>query len=322
MKSINNKLILTMLAFVTMLFNACDEGDAVVDDVVANTTRGAILRTVNLISNELPIGVADAEFSVELEVQDEENGALVDNIEVYLGFRDNSDDGGPDLDKDEILATTLPSSSFTIGEFDLPRTSYSIPLTDMLSSLGLSDTDIDGGDQFTVRFELVLTDGRRFSFADNSGTLTGSFFSSPFLYTPTVVCLVPEDKFVGTYILSNVTGGPFGTTWGQGTEVTLSVGEVSTQRVFSATYLPQFAIGNGPAEFVMDLVCGEIIIPTGQSSGLQCVAGISFGPPKGEPNGTYDVAITDDSVLTFAFFEDEADDCGGGANVIAELVKQ
>lgn len=328
MMKINYK-IFTLFAVASLMFTSCDEGDAVVDQVTASTTRGAILRTVNLISNELPIGKSDASFAVDLEVQSEQDGTLVDNIEVFLGFRDNTvASGGTDLSKAESLIATLASSTFTTGEFGLPRVSFAITLAEMLTSTGVNESDLDGGDQFTVRFELVLSDGRRFSFAQNSGTLTGSYFSSPFLYTPTVICEVPADKFVGTYLLTTDPSTPSpaggGATWtAGGVEVTLAVGATSSQRTFEAVYLADFGIGNGLNEFVMDLICGEVVIAAGQSSGLQCVGGILFGPPiGGQANGTYDITAQDDSVITFWFVEDETADCGTAANVLGMLVKQ
>lgn len=324
-----NYKFFTTLVLASLMFTSCDEGDAVVDDVVANTERGAILRTINLISNELPIGKSDASFSVELEVQSEENGDLVDNIEVYLGFRDNTvETGGTDFDEAEVLVTTIPKSSFSTGSRGLPTLAYSITLPEMLSTLGVDEAVLDGGDQFSIRFELVLSDGRRYSFDQNSGTLTGSYFSSPFLYTPTVICEVPADKFVGTYLLTTDPSTPSpaggGATWTEGgVEVTLSVGETSSQRVFEAVYLADFGIGNGPRSFTMDLICGEVVILADQASGLQCSAGITFGPPiDGQANGTYDITAEDDSVITFWFAEDVEGDCGSTANVLGRLEKQ
>ena len=328
MMKINYK-IFTLLALASLMFTSCDEGDAVVDGVTDNTTRGAILRTVNLISNELPIGKSDASFSVELEIQSDKDGTLVDNIEVYLGFRDNTvESGGTDLTKPEVLVATLASSSFITGEFGLPRVSYAITLPEMLTTLSVNEADLDGGDQFSIRFELVLSDGRRFSFAQNSGTLTGSYFSSPFLYTPTVICEVPAEKFVGSYLLTTDASTPSpaggGATWTDGgVVVTLAIGETSSQRTFEAVYLADFGIGNGLNEFVFDLVCGEVVIAADQSSGLQCVGGILFGPPiGGQANGTYDITAADDSVITFWFAEDITADCGPAANVLGRLVKQ
>jgi len=183
------KKILPLFAALSLVAISCDEGDAIVDEVTENTDRGAILRTVNLISNEIPIGNDESRFAVEVEIQDSENGDLVQSVEVYAGFRDNTvAEGEPDLDAEDVLVTTLDPSTFETGPFGLPRFSYEITLPELVGILPIDNADVDGSDQFTVRFELVLVDGKRYSFADNTGTLTGSFFSSPFLYTATVVC--------------------------------------------------------------------------------------------------------------------------------------
>lgn len=183
-----NYKFFTALALTSLMFTSCDEGTAVVDDVTDGTERGAILRTVNVLSNELPIGVADGFFGVDLEVQSGENGTLIDAVEVFANFRDNTPDNGKGATSTEVLVESVAKSTFTTGEFGLPRFTYQVTLPQLLSATGTPEADIDGGDQFRVRFELVLNDGRRFSFAQNSGTLTGSYFSSPFLYSATIVC--------------------------------------------------------------------------------------------------------------------------------------
>ena len=321
MRKLLSRYIGKSIAIFLIVFTACEDGEEIFDQIRGAEQRGAILRTVNLISNELPIGVADAGFTVELEVQDQQDGALLSELDVFVGFNDNTvPDGGTDLDVAESLFSTIPASSFTTGEFGLPRTMVDIPLSEMLSFTGIQETDLFGGDQFTVRFDLNLTDGRTFSNDDNSGTITGSYFSSPFLYTPTVVCPVGEDQFVGTYVVTQVVPGIFASnTWGDGVELELTIGETSTQRVFEAVYLPDFGIGNGPAAFAFDLVCEGVIPIATQGSGLQCASGITLGPPRDGVFGSYDPF--DDSTFTIIFRDDESDDCGGGLDATVRLTK-
>ncbi len=312
-----NYKIFTALALTSLLFTACDDGDAVVDDIVANTERGAILRTINLISNELPIGKADANFSVELEVQDNQNGELVDNIEVYLGFRDNTvETGGTDLDKPEQLVATIPSSSFGQSDRGLPTTSYSITLAEMLSTLGVAESDLDGGDQFSVRFELVLTDGRRFSFAQNSGTLTGSYFASPFLYTPGVTCPVEDTQFVGNYLMEQITAEVDGFTLSSGTITTLTVGDTSVERVFDTFNYPTYCGTNNPFKF--ELVCGEVVVPN-QNSNCACGDGGDWFTDA-TVRSTYD--INDDSVFEVTFTDDAQSNCSSPVQTTYRFTKQ
>ncbi|NHF58246.1 hypothetical protein FK220_002755 [Flavobacteriaceae bacterium TP-CH-4] len=293
------KLLFTscLTVLLAFFFHACDEGDAIVDDVTANTERGAILRTVNLISNELPLGQEDANFSVEVEVQDVESGDLVNTIEVYLGFRDNTvEEGGTDLDKDEILITTLDVASFSIGEFGFPRTTYTITVPEMLAALGLDNDDIDGSDQFTIRFELVLDDGRRYSFANNSGTLTGSFFSSPFLYTPAVVCLSELAKEF-TYVTSNMQG-PFAageSTTGEDAFVALTGTTYTTASGFFDFGYYCTVYNGGAASDCGDGAAGTLEIQDTCGT-LSFLGADQFG----DPWEIYDVSVSGDT-LTFTW---------------------
>ena len=218
---------MTVLAGTALLFTACQEGDNPIDEINANETRGAVLRTVNIISNEIPFDDPTGSFAVEAEIQTQEDGDNVDFVEVYTSFIDNT--GGTDT-KDEVLLETIEPSEFYIGEFGYPRFTSEVSLSEMKAALGLNDSQVKGGDQFRIRYELVLDDGRRYSFADNTGTLTGSFFSSPFLYTADLVC-EPIGPKPGVYTVEMQDS--FGDGWqtttgdgGPGLTLTLSTGEV------------------------------------------------------------------------------------------------
>lgn len=314
-KYINKYVILSFIGL--FLVASCDEGDAVVDDVVANTTRGAALRTIEVLSSELPIGVADAAFAVDLEIQDEEEGALVSTIDVFVAFRDNTvETGAEDLDVAEALFATISSDTFEPGPFGLPRTSFSAGLTELLAFTGVSEGDLFGGDQFQIRFELVFSDGRTFSSTNsNPGNLGGSFFSSPFLYFPTIICPVPEGAFTGTYDLSLANPGVF--SGGAFTEGNVEISALNeTSRSIATTNYPQF--GGFARTFVFDLICGGIIVPE-QDQSLECTAGTPLIYSPSETTTSYDPF--DDSELTIIFDEDTQGTCGGPVTVTFSLTK-
>lgn len=220
-----------MLAGAALLFAACSEGDNPIDQIFDETVRGGVLRTVDLISGELPIGSDESSFIVELEVQTEENGSLAEFVEVYVGFRDNTpDEGQPDASRDQVLFETIDKSTFTIGQFGYPRFTYEVTVGQMNAALGLSDDEVNGGDAYEIRFELVLEDGSRYSFDDNSATLTGSFFRSPFQYVATIVC-PPRAPTPGVWTIEMQDS--FGDGWqtttgggGDGLQITLADGTV------------------------------------------------------------------------------------------------
>ena len=272
MMKINYK-VFTVLALTSLMFTSCDEGDAVVDTVTANTLRGAILRTVEVTSNELPIGVADGNFAVDLEIQSEEDGSLVTSVDVYGSFKDNTPGNGPG-NAPEVLLETLDASSFTTGTRGLPIFSYSITLPQLLSATGVSESAVDGGDEFRVRFELILSDGRTYSFAQNSGTLTGSYFASPFLYTATIVC-PPTPPSSGDWTIDMVDAygdgwnGAFLTVTLDGTEYIYKVAD-GTSDSFETLAVPvgsevisiQFTSGawDGEIQYTITAANGNVIL--------------------------------------------------------------
>ena len=226
----NKFKIFRTLAVTALVVASCSESDKVFDQITDSEQRGAILRTVEITSNELPIGVSDGFFAVDLEVQSQENGTLVQAVDVYASFFDNTPDNGKGATSAEGLVESVASSTFSPGTAGLPTFSYSVTLATLLSSTGVPESDIDGSDQFRVRFEIVMTDGRKFSLAQNSGTLTGSYFSSPWLYAATIVC-PPKAPTAGVWTV-NMTDS-YGDGWqtdtgggGSGITVTLDNGTV------------------------------------------------------------------------------------------------
>jgi len=214
MKKLNLKYAVLSL-LVTMMAMSCSESDKVIDQITDDVTRGANLRQLDIISNSVAINSAtnmlnDGEnFSVLLEYQDTENGSLLSNMDVFIGYIDNTDDG-VDNSKAEVKAETIEASAFSTGDRDLPQLLYTISAQEMQAVIDLPNEGIGfGGDQFTVRFVINLTDGRSFTDAQNSGTLTGSYFSSPFLNRVNVVC-APSKPTAGTWLFNTTD------TWGDG----------------------------------------------------------------------------------------------------------
>lgn len=174
--------------FLALLLVGCSSDDKVFDQVQDTKTFGAILRTVSTESGTFNAFDETSTFGVTLEEQDEENGGLLESLDVFLSFTDFTDDG-VDNSASEILIETIPASAFSPGENGLPVISYEISLEEARTALGLNADDYNGGDRFTVRFAVNLTDGRTFSAADASGNVaSGSYFRSPYAYSADLVC--------------------------------------------------------------------------------------------------------------------------------------
>ncbi len=260
MKKYFNTRISILLAGIALLFAACADADKVFDDVQANITRGAVLRTLETISSELAIdtqngGVLAGEaFSIVIQEQDQQNGALLSAVEVFIGYDDNNTDDGSSA-KAEVMSETIPAASFAVDEFGLPRYEYSITAEEMKTITGITDAEIIGGDAYTIRLELVLTDGRRFTDKDNSGTITGSFYSSPFLYSATIVC-PPITPTPGTWVM--VQNDSYGDSWnGASLDVTIDGETTVYAHEDGPTTTFEFIVPDGTVEIQITYVGGS-----------------------------------------------------------------
>lgn len=183
----NLKKHITLLFFVCIAFSCSEE--TLVDEVTADTERGLVLRTLT-DSNSFDIFDTSGTWSVELEVQDQENGAFLSEARLYFTFIDNNTvegDASSDVSSEETLVNTYPASSFDgTGDFGLPTGTVSLTYAEALATAGITVADVLPGDQFFFRLEGELTDGRIFTNNANGTVSGGTFYTAPFQYTETL----------------------------------------------------------------------------------------------------------------------------------------
>ncbi|MCB0373565.1 MAG: hypothetical protein KDD31_11185 [Muricauda sp.] len=193
MKNTFKTLILVCLT--VFAFSSCEDGNNTIDEVLEYET-GAVLRTLNVINAVLNSSDDSSSFSVEVEEQDEEDGALLESVDIYVTIRDLSPDNGTTTTENSLVKT-VPASEFTNGPLGLPRATLSATFGEAVAAMGLGDDDYFPGDLFIFELKLNLTDGRTFDAASAAGIITGGFFSSPFQYNALLTCTpVPGDYVV------------------------------------------------------------------------------------------------------------------------------
>ena len=214
MKNIYKK---TISAATISLLMACDADNKVIDDVLADVSTGAIIRTIDedngLVYNNVDAAFdAGSTFSLTLEEQDEEGGDLLETLEIYVNFDDNStaDAGDTDMTTEEVLLQTLSASDFSIGSRDLPQTSVSYTSDELVTATGIDESMIIGKDRFEFRLVLTLTNGEVYSVNDVGGPVSGgSYFASPFEYFPVIACSITESLAgTHTYITTDIVSAP------------------------------------------------------------------------------------------------------------------
>lgn len=314
-------LKLTLFSFVFLLFS-CSDAEEVVDVVIDGTTQGGVLRTLES-STELPIGLADAELELLLEVQDAEDGNLSDFIEVYASFIHITGSGAND--RDEVLLKTVPNSTWNF-EGRLPTAVVSTNLNELQTALNLGNNDFTGGDRFVIRVELVFKDGRRWSNNNASPTVLGNlFFASPFVYNANVICPIPEDYFVGSYLMerTSTVEDPFFPAFGQafstdGQIVTITAN--GTERNFGFSYFPTgFAFGQN---MKLTFLCGNIeVLGTSAGGALGCGGG-SIGQATAVIPSQYDLSNDTVVIVDLLDFEPDAGCDTGNYAVTLRFTKQ
>jgi hypothetical protein len=155
---------------------------------------GAVLRTIEVLSNTLNSSDNSTEFSVTVEEQDYEDGGLMKAVHVYATFKDLTPGNGTTI-SDDVLVKTYDPSHFTTGPVGLPRGTVGATYGETVAASGLAPADIEPGDLFVFVLKLELTDGRVFDDTNAGGSVTGGFFNSPFKYNALILCS-PEP---GTY---------------------------------------------------------------------------------------------------------------------------
>ena len=101
-------------------------------------------------------------YSIEVEAQDAQANALLDEVELYVNFKDNTLDKG-DSSKSETLFFNIPVEEWQLGPDNLPRYTLSNNFESLLNVLGLSIDQVSCKDQFIIRLNLKLTMGKNFT---------------------------------------------------------------------------------------------------------------------------------------------------------------
>ena len=153
------------------------------------------------------LDLQNSEFSITVEEWDNEDGGLLQDVDVFVSFSDNSPENGESTPS-ESLVKTIPASAFSVdSQTGLPRTTITLSAVEATDALGIDiDSEVLSSDTFRIRMALNLTDGTVYSSGNIEGNLTGPFFNSPFTYPVQFSCPIDESSveslFEGTYVVT------------------------------------------------------------------------------------------------------------------------
>ena len=180
MKKVNIYLIsLAMMAFsCSKEFSSDEYGgyEMLTDYMLKEYQVGAALRTITEEGSYRFFDPGNSLWSATLETHDHESGGLTESVDWYVSNGGNN----------EVLARTISRSEMYDGPVGLPRMDISMSLVEAGGLVG----GYQGGNTIIHRMVLKLTDGRTFSTESVSGSLTQSYFKSPFQYRKTITCFM------------------------------------------------------------------------------------------------------------------------------------
>jgi len=288
--------------FVGLILLAGCSADPALGPIITEKTAevGAFPRTVELRASEFDLAdVANSVYDHDIDFRSIDGGANVANYIVYVAFDDNDPSNG------DLSTTPVQYQNYTQADFgDSGTGTKSLTLTyaftDVASATGVAIADISPGDRFRFTTELILDDGRVFTAANTESTIFGPAFRAFFDWDVNATCPLPDNLFVGTYILSYDDGpnNPWGDSFDPGPcTLALIPGSTTVRSINGLIGAFAFDVEGAQVQFVCDVAQW---IDGNLTAG--CGGVIEYNLGAAQPQD-----ITDDSVIILEVNED-----GGG----------
>ena len=281
---------------------SCSDDDKAIDIVTEEIQYGAVIRTLQFNNAEFNVGDPDSVFSVDIEVQDEQDGNLLEAVDIFVRFKDNTPAGGNFSTQEVRLGNLLPDD-FTTGSNGFPRMTMQLRQSELAAATGVSMASISCKDQFLIRVEVNLTDGRSFTVGNASSIILAfdTFFSSPYCYTINVVEPINEELFTGEYVMTSIVDGPLGPTFNEvGETVTITKAPHSnTVRQVKLKHILSHPSNELPRTYEFSIVCDEVIFKKHQLSSVIGMCTFASNSPilLGPDTENAPVSLLDDSVF-------------------------
>lgn len=299
------------------------------DEVI--DSNGGFLRIITNPPGAFDAGsISTQAFTVTLEADDKRNGALLKEVRLFATFTEASD---ASLNKGRTQIKTFAPTDFPKStQTNLPRADISVPLAEILGTLGLAADSLSTNDSFLFQWELELTDGQIFDENNSDGNITGgAFYNSPFRWQTNVAFGIPSNRFVGAYTITYGAENGIGDDLGvglalgdDGSTITLSVSTTNPLNGRQFTYVPYSFPGLASRVFQINFVkfvgaANETFVPT-QPTGLGC-GGAGLQIAQRGTSGTF-TSENDDATFTLSMWDDFRSSCDAPYPMDVTFTKQ
>lgn len=217
---------LTVITFVLILVSCSSDEKPI--DLFLNAPNGALLTNMVMGNDSFILNDLVSTFSVQVRAVDQESGRFFEFVRVYITMQSNSSNG--QNSSQEVVWRDIPKEEFFDGEYGFPRLNLEISFQEALAAVNLDAGAVQAGDQFYVRLEMHLRDGRTIGFANRSPSIIADFCeNSPFLYQINVVNPINNGLYTGVYDYEVVSASNLDAVPESGT-TTITAGEFTNQR--------------------------------------------------------------------------------------------
>ena len=144
MKNMKNILFKLFILSGLVLITRCEDPDNAIYTVlrkITPTVQFFVLKVIHETVSNLTVPEPDQAFFVKIEQQDEENGDLLERVDVYVTLNGSS--------YSEAKAATFERAAFTENDNGLNEIEISLTLTQAISAIGAASSDYSGGDSIT-----------------------------------------------------------------------------------------------------------------------------------------------------------------------------
>lgn len=158
---------------------------------------GAYARRIGPVTGEFNFfNVAGSAISFEVEFYDENKGKNVASYSWTVSYIDRTNNGANN--KAAVPLVTVPASAFVVNSNGLPGTKLTFTFQQVLTALGLTINQINGGDTFEFLGTVTKTDGTSYSFSNTDANLINQpAFQAMVFLRQNVVC---PSALAGEYI--------------------------------------------------------------------------------------------------------------------------
>lgn len=191
---INRIIRFNLIALLVLALGSCNDVPLPYE-TFEDAEKGALARLLSTDGGSFKLtDVGNSSFSNTMEYIGD-----VASQEWYAKYTNNSVD--PATTTSRVLVKTV-SSFGTNAKSGLPEATVTITLQECLDALGLSASDVNGGDFIVVDADLITSSGTRFGASNSESSLYGAGFDGFFSVSKALVC---DSDLAGTY--SAVTTG-------------------------------------------------------------------------------------------------------------------